>query len=146
MTLKVEIKPGERIVVGTVVIRNGESRARFFIEGEAPILREKDILTPATADSPAKKIYLAVQLMYLDQDLAAHKDAYFGLVDAFLAAAPSSRPLIAEINDRILNDDLYKALKAVKHLIAYERELMAHATGGEHLREGRASDALAAGA
>ena len=65
MTLKVELKPGERIIVGTALIRNGESRTRFHIEGEAPILREKDILTPATADSPGKKIYLAVQLMYL---------------------------------------------------------------------------------
>jgi flagellar biosynthesis regulator FlbT len=43
MTLKVELKPGERIIVGTAVIRNGETRARFEIEGEAPILREKDI-------------------------------------------------------------------------------------------------------
>ena len=49
MTLKVELRPGERIIVGTAVIRNGESRARLHIEGEAPILREKDILTPATA-------------------------------------------------------------------------------------------------
>ena len=80
MTLKVELKPGERIIVGTAVIRNGETRARFQIEGEAPILREKDILTPATADSPAKKIYLAVQLMYLTGDLSAHHAFYFPLV------------------------------------------------------------------
>ena len=60
MALKVELKPRERIIVGQVVIRNDEQRTRFFIEGEAPILREKDILTAATADSPAKKIYFAI--------------------------------------------------------------------------------------
>jgi flagellar biosynthesis repressor protein FlbT len=133
MTLKVELKPGERIIVGTAVIRNGESRARFYIEGEAPILRERDILTPATADSPAKKIYLAVQLMYLSGDLSTHHEFYFPLVQDFLNAAPSSLPLIAEINNRILAGDLYKALKAVKELIAYEKELIAHATGGERV-------------
>ncbi|MFL4991011.1 MAG: flagellar biosynthesis repressor FlbT [Microvirga sp.] len=143
MTLKVELKPGERIIVGTAVIRNGESRARFYIEGEAPILREKDILTPATADSPAKKIYLAVQLMYLSGDLSAHHEFYFPLVQDFLKAAPSSLPLIAEINNRILAGDLYKALKAVKQLIAYEQELIAHATGGERVFQDGAGDPVA---
>ena len=46
MALKVELKPNERIIVGNAVIRNDEQRTRLFIEGEAPILREKDILTP----------------------------------------------------------------------------------------------------
>ncbi|HJW79259.1 MAG: flagellar biosynthesis repressor FlbT [Microvirga sp.] len=140
MTLKVELKPGERIIVGTALIRNGESRTRFHIEGEAPILREKDILTPATADSPGKKIYLAVQLMYLTGDLSGHNEFYFPLVQDFLKAAPSALPLIAEINSRILAGDLYKALKAVKQLIAYEQELIAHATGGERVYQGSASD------
>ena len=136
MTLKVELKPGERIIVGTAVIRNGDARARFHVEGDAPILREKDILTPATADSPAKKIYLAVQLMYLSGDLSAHHEFYFPLVQDFLKAAPSALPLIAEVNSRILAGDLYKALKAVKQLIAYEQELIAHATGGDRILEG----------
>jgi flagellar biosynthesis repressor protein FlbT len=146
MSLKVELKPNERLIIGTAVIRNGEQRARFFIEGDAPILREKDILTPATADSPAKKIYLAVQLMYLQQDLSGHNDFYFPFVQAFVTAAPSSMPLIAEINNRILSGDLYKALKAAKKLITYEQELISHATRGERLREGCENYAIAQGA
>ena len=146
MSLKVELKPNERLIIGTAVIRNGEQRARFFIEGEAPILREKDILTATTADTPAKKVYLAVQLMYLQQDLSGHNDLYFPLVRDFLSAAPSALPLIAEVNNRILSGDLYKALKAAKKLISYEQELISHATGGERIREGGASHAIAAGA
>jgi flagellar protein FlbT len=143
MSLKVELKPGERIIVGTAVIRNGDVRARLHIEGDAPILREKDILTAATADSPAKKIYLAVQLMYLSGDLTAHNEFYFPLVQDFLKAAPSALPLIAEINSRILAGDLYRALKAVRSLITYEQELIAHATGGERVFEGSAGNAIA---
>ena len=146
MSLKVELKPGERLIVGTAVLRNGDQRARFFIEGEAPILREKDILTAATADTPAKKIYLSVQLMYLQQDLSGHNEFYFPLVQDFLAAAPSSLPLIAEVNNRILSGDLYKALKAAKKLISYEQELISHASGGERIREGGESHAVAPGA
>lgn len=127
MALKVELKPGERIIVGQVVIRNDEQRTRFFIEGEAPILREKDILTPASADTPAKKIYLAIQLMYLAQDPTHQHDLFFQLVHDFLQAAPSALPLVHEINNRILSDDLYKALKAAKKLTAYEADLIENA-------------------
>jgi flagellar biosynthesis repressor protein FlbT len=130
MALKVELKPNERIIVGNAVIRNGEQRTRFFIEGDAPILREKDILTPATAETPAKKIYLAVQLMYLQNDLSSHNKIYFPLVRDFLSAAPSATPIIADINNRILSGDLYKALKSAKKLVAYEQDLMAHALRG----------------
>jgi flagellar protein FlbT len=146
MSLKVELKPGERLIIGTAVVRNGDQRTRLFIEGDAPILREKDILTANTADSPAKKIYLAIQLMYLQQDLSGHNDFYFPLVQEFLAAAPSALALIAEVNNRILSGDLYKALKAAKKLVSYEQELISHATGGERIREGRAGHAIAQGA
>jgi flagellar protein FlbT len=130
MALKVELKPDERIIIGNAVIRNGDHRTRFFIEGDAPILREKDILTAGTAETPAKKIYLAVQLMYLKNDLSSHNEIYFPLVRDFLAAAPSAMPLIADINNRILSGDLYKALRVAKKLIAYEQDLISNALRG----------------
>ena len=68
MPLKVELKPGERILIGDCVITNADQRTRLIIEGEAPILRERDILNFKTADTPAKRIYLAVQLMYTSRD------------------------------------------------------------------------------
>jgi len=128
MALKVELKPRERIIIGQVVLRNDDQRTRFFIEGDAPILREKDILTAASADSPAKKIYLSIQLMYLAQDASHGHETYFELIRDFLQAAPSAMPHIHEINNRILSGDLYKALKAAKKLIAYEAELIENAT------------------
>src|SRR6202035_3862627 len=69
MALKVELKPNERIIIGACVITNTDQRARLLIDGDnIPILREKDILTPDTADTPAKLVYLAVQLMYISPD------------------------------------------------------------------------------
>jgi flagellar biosynthesis repressor protein FlbT len=130
MALKIELKPNERIIIGMAVIRNGENRTRFFIEGEAPILREKDILTVATADTSAKRIYLAVQLMYLNGDIAGHNEVYFPLVKDFLTAAPSATSIIADINNHLLTGDFYKALKEAKKLIAFEGEAISHASGG----------------
>ena len=66
MALKVELRPHERIIVGNCVITNTDQRARLLIDGDnVPILRERDILTPETADTPAKLVYLAVQLRAL---------------------------------------------------------------------------------
>ncbi len=126
MALKVELKPGERIIIGESVITNDNQRTRLFIEGDAPILREKDVLTPETANTPAKRIYLAVQLMYLSKDPSKiHKD-FFQLVNDIITAAPSTLPYINAISSNILRNSLYKALKDAKKLIAYEKELIGH--------------------
>jgi len=127
MSLKVELKPGERLIVGNCVITNSDQRTRLFIDGKAPILREKDILTFETADSPAKRIYFAVQLMYIHEDVAKLSEDYFKLVNDIVLAAPSTIRIVDEINNEILTGQLYKALKAAKKLIQYEQELLANA-------------------
>ncbi len=125
MALKVELKPHERIIIGSCVITNTEQRAKILIEGERiPILREKDIMTPATADTPAKLLYLAVQLMYISHDPQEHHPVYFDLMRDLLSAMPSSAPAISEINNHILSGDYYKALKESKRLIGHEAELL----------------------
>jgi len=128
MSLKVELKPGEKLIIGNCVVTNSDQRTRLFIDGKAPILREKDILTPDTADSPAKRIYFAVQLMYIDEDVERLRKDYFKLINDLVTAAPSTIHLVDEINNEILTGELYKALKAAKKLIQYEQELLAHAT------------------
>ena len=127
MALKVEIKPGERIIIGDSVITNDGSRARFLIEGDAPILREKDILRPAEADTPCKKIYLLIQMMYLADDPRVHHDLYFQMIQDVQAAAPSMAPRIDTINNLLLTGAYYKAMKVANKLVAYEKELMDNA-------------------
>src|ERR1700694_243207 len=127
MALKVELKPHERIIIGACVITNTDQRARLLIDGDnIPILREKDILTPETADTPAKLVYLAVQLMYISPDPQINHGTYFNLVRDIITAVPSAWPIIEGINNFILNGDLYHALKEAKKLIAYEKKLLDH--------------------
>jgi len=125
MALKVELKPHERIIIGSCVVTNTDQRARLLIDGDnIPILREKDILTPETADTPAKLIYLAVQLMYISPDAQASHGTYFNLIRDLVTAVPSAWPLIEGINNQILSGDLYQALKEAKKLVAYEKQLL----------------------
>jgi flagellar protein FlbT len=136
MALKVDLKPGERLIVGDCVITNTHHRTRLLIKGSAPILREKDILTAETADTPAKRVYLALQLMYLARDPREHHATYFALVRDILGAAPSTWRYIETINNHILTGCLYKALKEARKLIAYEQELIEHAKRGGRLPVG----------
>ena len=137
MALKVELKPGERLIIGDCVITNTDQRARILIDGHAPILREKDILTAKTADTPAKRIYLVIQMMYLDKEPRSHHELYFQLVRDIVQAAPSTWPLIESINNHILTGEMYKALKDAKKLIAYETELIDNAKCGAGLSSNR---------
>jgi flagellar protein FlbT len=57
-----------------------------------------------------------------------------------MQAAPSTMPYLDNINNLILTGQMYKALKEAKKLIAYEKELLDHATGGERLRSGSEAD------
>src|SRR6185295_10080972 len=113
-----------------------DQRTRLLIEGHTPILREKDIMTSQQADTPAKRVYLAVQLMYTSKNPTDHHEVYFALVRDIVIAAPSAWPLIESINNHILTGEMYKALKDARKLIAYEKEMLDNATRVPSLRQG----------
>jgi flagellar protein FlbT len=136
MALKVELKPGERIFIGECVITNDDQRTRLLIDGSAPVLREKDIMTADRADTPGKRIYLAVQLMYTSRDPRTHHEVYFALIRDIVQAAPSTWPQIETINNHILSGEMYKALKQSRKLIEYEQELFRNAARRTSLQEG----------
>jgi len=121
VALKIELKPNERVIVGECFVTNAGPRTRLVIDGMVPILREKDIMTSERADSPAKRIYLAVQRMYTSKHPRKCYALYSRLVHTVLQAAPDARPFIESINNQILTGDLYKALKETRKFIAYEK-------------------------
>jgi flagellar biosynthesis repressor protein FlbT len=120
--LKIELKPNERVILGECVVTNAERRTRLVIDGDVAILREKDIMTAGGADTPAKRIYLAVQLIYTSKDPEEHYAAYLRLARDIMRVAPETAVFIDRINNRILTGELYKALKEARKLIACEEE------------------------
>jgi flagellar protein FlbT len=128
MALVIDLKPSERIIIGNALITNDEHRARLHIQGDAPILREKDIMREEEAITPCKRIYFTIQLMYLAADPAKLHDLYFDQLKTVQSAAPSVSTFFMKINDFIMNGQLYKALKETRNLIEHERELMANAS------------------
>jgi flagellar protein FlbT len=129
MSLKIALKPHEKMILGGAVLLNGDKPATFFIENNVLVLRERDIMKEELADTPCKRIYLTVQLMYMDEPHLAHYHAiYWKQVEELTSAVRSMHPYITEMGEYILASEYYKALKVAKKMIAYEKELLDHAT------------------
>jgi flagellar protein FlbT len=127
MGLKISLKPDERIIISGAVLKNGSVRSDFVIENNVPILREKNIMSLTEANSPCKRIYFAIQLMYVDEKyIEEHKMAYWELVHDVANAAPSTTFLIDQISEHILQNRHYQALKLTKKLIEYEQGVISN--------------------
>ena len=122
MPLKIELKPHESIIIGESLITNDGERTRFYIEGNVPILREKFILREKEANTPSKRVYFVVQQMYLAKDPTPLQPIYLEYVRDLQAAAPSLIPYIAPVNENIINNDYYSAIKNASRLVKKEEE------------------------
>jgi len=130
MSLKLHLKPSEKVIIGGAVIKCGHHAVDFTVENNVPILRQKDIMTEAGAISPSQRIYFVLQLMYVDSaaDTTHYLNSYRELEQEIVTAAPSTRRFFEEINREITAGKIYKALKVAQTLITYEKELIARTT------------------
>ena len=128
MPLRISLRAQERLIVGGAVVRNGQHRCDLVIENDVPILRGKDVLGLDEATSPCRRIYFAVQLMYVDpSNLPDHQRLFSELVREVIDASPSMTPLLTQLNERIAANQYYQGLKVARKLIAYEQDLISHA-------------------
>lgn len=129
MALVIDLKPGEKLLIGDAVVTNDSQRTRLHIAGDSPIMREKDIMKEEDAlKTPCSRIYFFVQCMYMSKAPEDYHKPFFEQVDLIQEAAPSCSIFIGQINEHILNKHYYKALKLSKQLIDHEKELIANAT------------------
>ena len=127
MALVIDLKPGEKILIGDAVITNDSQRTRLHIAGDSPIIREKDIMMESDADTPCKKIYFIIQCMYLSHEPQIYHERYFTLVKEIQKPSPIKCFCFMQINEHIIEDTYYKALKIAKQLIDHETELVENA-------------------
>jgi flagellar biosynthesis repressor protein FlbT len=124
MALKIFLRPNEKMIFAGAVVQNGNSKCELIIENNVPILREKDILTENDANTPCRRIYFVIQLMYIDEkNLINYHNMYWKLVHELIKAAPSLLYWIDQISEHIVSNRYYQALKLARYLIEYELEV-----------------------
>lgn len=135
MALKITLKPNERVIIGGAVVTNGKHKSELFVENKVLILRQKDILSANEANSPCKRLYLAIQLMYVDEEnMGEYHKIYWDLVQDLLKAAPSLAFAVDQISEQILSSRYYQALKLAGKLINYEQEVLKYVNESNNSR------------
>lgn len=125
MPLKLSLRPGEKFVVNGAVVQNGDRRAALVLQNKASVLREKDIMQPEDADSPARRIYFPIMLMYLDAQSHDHAYSEFASRLAEFMGAVRDPHILAEcvgISKEVMAGEYYRALMRCRKLMAYEAE------------------------
>jgi flagellar biosynthesis repressor protein FlbT len=129
MPLKLSLKPGEKLVLNGAVLTNGDKRASLIIQNKACLLREKDIMQPEAATTPARRIYVPIMMMYLDPENGEQYYNDFALRMTEFMGAISNRDALAtciEISRDVMAASYYKALMACKKLFEFERERLSY--------------------
>jgi flagellar protein FlbT len=125
MPLKLSLKPGEKFVLNGAVLANGDKRTSLVLQNKACVLREKDIMQPGEAVTPARRIYLPIMMMYLDAE--GFEDYYneFALRMTEFMGAVQTRGVLAaciEISREVTEGHYYKALMTCRKLFEFEQE------------------------
>ena len=92
MPLKLDFKAGEKLVINGAVVENVGGNAKLLVHNESAIIREKEILTQAETNTPAARVYFALQCAYM---FPRHEEEYLATFREFLGdyikAAPSAK-------------------------------------------------------
>ena len=130
--LVLELRQGEVMIVNGAPIRF-RTRSRIELTAKARFLFGKQIMPPDQVDSPARRIYFALQLAYIGSEIEREP----GLASArhFIAdfKKATTSDLVRLILDRALvaaeNDDCYQALKLVRRIIQHEDSVLGKTAG-----------------
>lgn len=111
------------------------TKARIELAGHARFLFGKQIMGPDQAESPARRIYFALQTSYIgtEDERAGGLAQARVLISAFQATTTSE--LAREILERAWQaaeaDDCYKALKLVRRIMRHEDAVLGRLTDGD---------------
>ena len=121
--LVLELRQGEVMVINGAPIRF-RTKTRIELTAHARFLFGKQIMPPDEADSPARKIYFALQTAYIGTDDERQRGLASAHELAGLFKAATSSALARDILDRALAaaeaDECYQALKLARRIIRHE--------------------------
>jgi flagellar protein FlbT len=133
LPLKLSLRPGERFVLNGAVVQNGDRRAVLILQNKASVLREKDIMQSEEVNTPARRIYFPVMMMYLDEAGAdRYYDEFVRRMGEFMGVIvnPDILAECVNISRLCMTREYYKALMLCRKLIEYEDERLGNVPSG----------------
>lgn len=133
MALRITLRDGEKMILNGAVLR-AVGRTQLCLENGAAILRGRDVMTPEEANTPAKRLYFACMMAYIDPDnLDRYRDDILLLMSDLLRAFESTeaKAITTTFAEKIALNQYYRALGDCRWLIAYEAEALARLAAPE---------------
>lgn len=142
MPLLLDFKSGDKIIINGAVVENSGAHAKLLIHNKAAILRGSEVLSEADAQTPASRVYFALQCAYIFPAQRVHYlTAYEQLLSEYHAACPSAGGIVQEIGEVVQRGELYKALKISRKLIFHEMEVTGRMQDARQARQEAAKHA-----
>lgn len=125
--LVLELRQGEFLVINGAPIRF-RTKARIELAGHARFLFGKQIMGPDEANSPARRIYFALQTAYIGTDEERPAGLALAAVCIGEFQASTTSGLARSILDRALvlaqTDQGYQALKLARRIMRHEDAIL----------------------
>ena len=132
MPLKIQLRPKERVIInGAVIEGHSDSRTEITVMNKVMIMRQKHIISEKDADTPSKRLYFTIQMMYIDPDnienyRASYKNFHKDLKET--VSLPTLVESLDLIDKSVEGGNFYDAMKVCRELIKVEAELLKVAT------------------
>lgn len=120
--LRITLRDGEKAIVNGAVLR-AVGRTQIAVENQVSILRGREVMQPEEATTPARQLYFAAMLAYIDPaNRGQHQDDVVALIGGLVATltAPEARAACIAFAHDMAIGDYYKALTAARELIGFE--------------------------
>lgn len=128
-TLKISLKPNEKIYLNGAVVRP-DRKVTLEILNDVHFLLESHVLQAEEASTPLRQLYFIVQIMLMNPDSAEDARTLFRKSLPLLLASFESEPIRAALKsvDRLVAEGhFYEALKAIRGLYDLERQALSSA-------------------
>jgi flagellar biosynthesis repressor protein FlbT len=125
-TLKISLKPNEKIYINGAVIRV-DRKVTVELMNDVQFLLESHVIQADDASTPLKQLYFILQVMLVNPAGAAEARDMFRRSLPLLLASFEDTQICAALKqiDRMVGEDhIYEALKAIRALYPLERRAL----------------------
>ncbi|RWC62037.1 flagellar biosynthesis repressor FlbT [Mesorhizobium sp.] len=125
-TLKISLKPNEKIYINGAVIRV-DRKVTIELMNDVQFLLESHVIQVDDASTPLKQLYFILQVMLMNPaGAAAARDMFRRSLPLLLASFEDTQICAAlkQIDRMVGEDHIYEALKAIRTLYPLERRAL----------------------
>lgn len=130
-TLKISLKPNEKIYVNGAVIRTDRKVTLEFLN-DVHFLLENHVLQPEDASTPLRQLYFIVQVMLMNPgDAVPAREMFRKSLPLLLASFEDGqiRSALKDIDRLVGEDHVFEALKSIRTLYKLEEAALSKEAG-----------------